>query len=104
MFGLLGSITHIWMDGKILQQHKWNNWRSNQLRELLNMGKTTPYIGPLMETGILPIREKIEYQTMMMYLSAIISDDKRLAKLVDNSTMNEVQHAEYFVHQGETNS
>ena len=41
----------------------------NQLRALLNKGKTTPYIGILMETGIWPIREKIEYQTKTMYFS-----------------------------------
>ena len=56
--------------------------QANQLRALLYMEKTTPYTGILMETGIWPIRKKIEYQTMMMYFSLINSDNKRLAKLV----------------------
>ena len=42
----------------------------------------TPYIGILMETGIWPIKEKIEYQTLMLYHNLINSDEERVAKLL----------------------
>ena len=49
------------------------------LKQILHLPKSTPNIGILFETGIWPIKERIEYSTTMLFHS-VISDDERIAK------------------------
>ena len=56
--------------------------QGEQLRSILRVGKSTPYIGILMETGVWPIKEILEYKMIMLYHNLIHSDDQRLAKMI----------------------
>ena len=46
------------------------------LKQILHLPKSTPNIGILFETGIWPIKERIEYSTMMLFHSVMNSDDE----------------------------
>ena len=77
---MFGSFTHIcarWM-GKHYRNRNGTTGKntSKPVKSIAEHGETTPYTGILMETWIWPIREKVEYQTLMMYFSLINSDDK----------------------------
>ena len=52
------------------------------LKQILHLPNSTPNIGILFETGIWPIRERIEYSTMMIFHSIMNSDNKRISKKV----------------------
>ena len=50
------------------------------LKKILYLPKSIPNIGILYETGIWPIKERIEYSTMMLFHSIMNSDDERISK------------------------
>ena len=52
------------------------------LKQILNLPKSTPSTGILFETGIWPVKERVEYSTMMGYHSIVKSDDNRIAKKI----------------------
>ena len=55
--------------------------QAKQLKMILRMPKSTSYSGILMETGVWPIREKIEYGILTLYHNLMNSDVDRLVKL-----------------------
>ena len=52
------------------------------LKQILYLTKSTPNIGILYEIGIWPIKERIEYNTMMLFHSIMNSDDERIQKKI----------------------
>ena len=46
------------------------------LKQILHLSKSAPNIGILYETGIWPIKERIEYSRMMLFHSIMNSDDE----------------------------
>ena len=52
------------------------------LKQILHLPKSTLNIGILFETGIWPIKERIEYSTMMLFHSVMKSDGERVAKKI----------------------
>ena len=52
---------------------------SSALKQILHLPKSATNVGILFETGIWPIKERIEYSTTMLFHS-VISDDERIAK------------------------
>ena len=52
------------------------------LKQILHLPKSTPNIGILFETGIWPIKERIEYSTMMLFHSVMNSDDEWISKKI----------------------
>ena len=46
------------------------------LKQILHLPKSTPNIGILFETGIWPIKERIEYSTMVLFHGVMNSDDE----------------------------
>ena len=52
------------------------------LRQFLEVPKTTPYYGLLMETGWLTMEARLDYKKLMLYHNIIHSDDKRVIKKI----------------------
>ena len=50
------------------------------IRRMTGQMSTTPYWGIIAETGIWPVRHRIEYKKIMLYHNIITSEDKRLVK------------------------
>ena len=48
----------------------------------MHLSKSTPNIGILYETRIWPIKERIEYSTMMLFHSIMNSDDEQISKKI----------------------
>ena len=48
----------------------------------MHLPKSTPNIGILYETRIWPIKERIEYSTMMLFHSIMNSDDEQISKKI----------------------
>ena len=46
------------------------------LKQILHLPKSTPNIGILFETGIWPIKERIEYSIMVLFHSVMNSNDE----------------------------
>ena len=51
-------------------------------KQILHIPKSTPNIGLLYETGIWPIKEKIEYSTIILFHSIMNSNDERISKKI----------------------
>lgn len=56
--------------------------QAESLCSLLELPKSTPYIGLLCELGIWRIEERLMYRKMMYYNNLINSDERRLAKRI----------------------
>ena len=66
------------------------------LCSLLELPKTTPYIGLLNEVGIWTIEERMKYRKIMLYHNLMNSDDRRLAKnIVEEQKLNEDEDTFY---------
>ena len=66
--------------------------QAKTLCTLLELPKSTPYIGLLSELGIWRIEEKMMYRKLMFYNNLVNSDDRRLAKriVVEQEENNDV--------------
>ena len=56
--------------------------QAKMLKRLLNLPKTTPYMGLLKEIGIWTLDKQLLYQRLMLYQNIITSDDERLGKQI----------------------
>ena len=55
----------------------------NALKRIFQLPVSTTYTGIIMETGIWPAEQKIQYATMMLYHNIKNSDDNRKVKQVE---------------------
>ena len=62
------------------EMNEMERLQGSMLRQLLEVPKTTPYYGILLETGWLTIEAQIEYRKLMLYHNIINSDEKRTLK------------------------
>ena len=71
--------------------------QASTLCSLLELPKTTPYVGLLCELGMWRIEERMIYRKLMRYNNYITSEDSRLAKrlLVQQETNNDVYESFY---------
>ena len=53
------------------------------LKRIFQLPFSTTYTGIIMETGIWPAKQKIQYATMMLYHNIKNSDDNRKVKQVE---------------------
>ena len=71
----------------------WNKQTKQELKELerqqakalcrlLNMPRSTPYLGMLNEVGIWKVEERLNYRRIMLVQNILKSDDKRLCKRI----------------------
>ncbi len=49
---------------------------------LFEVEESTPYLGLILESGILPMKNQIDYKKLMLYHWLLTSDDERMAKKV----------------------
>ena len=56
--------------------------QGNMLRQFLEVPKSTPYYGLLMETGWLTMEARLDYKKLMLYHNIVHSDDKRVIKKI----------------------
>ena len=66
-----------------INEKEWKVLEGIQFKVLNGMSElpvSTPYWGILAETGIWPVRSRIEYKKLMLFQNIIQSDDKRLIK------------------------
>ena len=54
--------------------------QSKALKQLLQVSISTSIVGVLMETGIWPAKEYLQYSTMILYHSIITTEKERIAK------------------------
>ena len=52
------------------------------LKRIFNLPVSTSYIGVLMETGIWPAEQKLQYATLMLYHNIMNSDENRMARQI----------------------
>ena len=62
------------------EMKKLESVQLKSLCSLLQIPKTTPYLGLLNELGIWTIEERLKYRKIMLYHNLMNSDDKRIAK------------------------
>ena len=68
-----------------LRESDWKRLEKMQakaLKRILMLPISTPYWGILQQTGIWPIRERINYHRLMLYENLMTSDNERLGKVV----------------------
>ena len=71
--------------------------QGNTLNNLLELPRTTPYIGLLNELGIWRIEERLMYRKLMLYNNLSNSDERRLAKrIVDEQESNNDLEDSFF--------
>ena len=56
--------------------------QGKSLKQILNLPISISYIGLIMETGIWPANQRIQYKTMMLYYNIMKSDLKRVARKI----------------------
>ena len=56
--------------------------KNQSLRKILHPPVPTPSTGLLMETGILPAKERTEYSSLILIHSIIISNKERIAQKI----------------------
>ena len=52
------------------------------LKRMFSMPKSTPYIGLLLETGVMPMNARLSYKKMMLFHNIINSDKERIIKKI----------------------
>ena len=72
----------VWGRITATEMKKISKIQVSALKQILHLPKLTPNIGILYETGIWPIKERIEYSTMMFFHSIMKSDDERISKKI----------------------
>ena len=77
-----GTLHGLAVWGRILtrQIEEIERMQSKALKKLLQVPISTSTAGVLMETGIWPPKEYLQYSTMMLYHSIINSEEERIAK------------------------
>ena len=68
----------------------------NVLTGLLNMPKSTPYVGLLMETGLWTIQARIEYRKLMLFHNIKNSDEDRIIKQILTVQESEARGSTWF--------
>lgn len=56
--------------------------QTNRLKQIFHLPKSLSNTEILIETGIWPVKERLEWVTMMMYHSIMNNDDERIAKKI----------------------
>ena len=56
--------------------------QGKSLKQIFNLPISISYIGLIMETGIWPANQRIQYKTMMLYYNIMKSDLKRVARKI----------------------
>lgn len=56
--------------------------QKNRLKQIFHLPKSLSNTEILIETGIWPVKERLEWVTMMMYHSIMNNDDERIAKKI----------------------
>ena len=56
--------------------------QNQSLKKILQLSVTTPSTGLLMETGMWPAKERIEYSTLMLIHSIINSNKKTISRKI----------------------
>ena len=73
--------------------HAWGKIKRNKAKEIvkiqaetlkhmLDLPTSTPYVGVLMETGIWPAMDQLNYATLMFYHSVVNSEERLVTKIV----------------------
>ena len=82
---ILPSLLHnmeAWNKQSKAEIKKLEQIQGNTLNTLLELPRTTPYIGLLSELGIWRIEERLIYRKLMLYNNLCNSDERRLAKRI----------------------
>ena len=64
------------------EMKKISKIHARAFKQILHLPKLTPNIGILFETRIWPVKERIEYSTIMLFHSVINSDDEGISKKI----------------------
>ena len=56
--------------------------QAETLKKILDLPTSTPYVGVLMETGIWPAMDQLNYATLMFYHSVINSEERLVTKIM----------------------
>ena len=56
--------------------------QAEALKQMLDLPTSRPYVGVLMETGIWPAMDQLNYATLMFYHSVINSEERLVTKIV----------------------
>ena len=78
---LMPAIVHglvVWGRITATEMKEISKVQVSALKQIPHLPKSTPCIGILLETGIWPIKERIEYSTMILFHSVMNSDDERI--------------------------
>ena len=72
----------VWRRSAATETKEISKIQVSALKQILRLSKSAPNIGILYETGIWPIKERIEYSRMMLFHSIMNSNDERISKKI----------------------
>ena len=72
----------VWRRSAATETKEISKIQVSALKQILHLSKSAPNIGILYETGIWPIKERIEYSRMMLFHSIMNSNDERISKKI----------------------
>ena len=72
----------VWRRSAATETKEISKIQVSALKQILHLSKSAPNIGILYETGIWPIKERIEYSRMMLFHSIMNSNNERISKKI----------------------
>ena len=83
--------------------HAWGNYKNGEINQvekiqadilkgIFNLPSSTPYTGIMMETGIWPVVDRVNYATLMFYHSIINSEQRLVTELVLGQEQHQIQN------------
>ena len=70
--------------------------QSEALKNLLQLPKSTPYLGMLKEVSVWPMRDRINYHRMMLLQDIVQSDKERLGKKIVESQKKDKEEESWY--------
>ena len=85
-----------WANIRTVEMRKIEKIQGKTLKRIFQFPISTTYTGIIMETGIWPADQKIQYATMMLYHNIKNSDDNRKVKqLAEEQEQNQFKNTFY---------
>ena len=84
-----------WTDLQKMEIEELEKIQGRALRSLLEVPKSTPYLGIIFETGIWLMKNRIEYKKLLLIHQIITSDDNRLIRKIIEDQDNSYYHNWY---------
>ena len=62
--------------------HELESLQAEIIAQIMEVPRTTPYAGMLMETGLLTMEARIAYKKLMLFQNIMMSDEDRMTRVM----------------------